>query len=79
MLRDKPLGLTPLPLPPLPPLLQVLLENLTLEVLVLRDNPLGLTATRHLVRGMRRRLVGGALQQVGGGGGGEGVFFLRGP
>ena len=43
---------------------------------MLRDNPLGHTATRHLVRALQQRPGGeGALKQVGGGGrGGEGAL-----
>ena len=63
-----PVGLTSPSSPP-----QVLRENRTLEALVLRDNPLGHTATRHLVRAMQQRSdVEGALKQVGGGGREEG-------
>ena len=47
-----------------PPPLQVMCANRSLENLVLRDNPLGHTAARRLMRALQRRPGGGALKQV---------------
>ena len=48
----------------LPPPLQVMRANRSLETLVLRDNPLGHTAARRLMRALQRRPGDGALKQV---------------